>query len=222
MTKRWLNLTDAAAALNVSSRTLTRRISAGSLSTRLSEGTREVLVDVVDTAEDLLTDSMTAIAEHDHRQTQMIEKLAVVMARPAEQAESMARRSRLSAGLGWTVVAALLVVVGFGIRQLTLEQSRADHLATMAKHLDDKLADTLIELTELTDTLADTKLRTEGLEKQVAAERERSATLTDTLEKAATTVVPRRIENFWLTDTLPSTPWAQVPMAAAQVTDSAE
>lgn len=66
MSTRWMSMADAASELQISTRTLQRRIQAGELQTRTDAGRRLVAVDVADNRDnvaDTLADNVADMAD---------------------------------------------------------------------------------------------------------------------------------------------------------------
>ena len=137
---RWCSITEAALLLKVHPRTVQRRIDAGRLRGRAVDGHPEVLlpmevsgdvsgnVDDRQTVSDRPPDSAVVLAD-DHRM--VMAATAGLADRLAVTAEGQARRSRRSAMVAWSTVAALVVAGGVAVWAITdaagrLREAQAD------------------------------------------------------------------------------------------------
>ena len=106
MANKWLSMAGAAATLNISTKTLSRRLKAGRFESRRSEDGRvEVLVDVPDTGPHL-TD---ALAQQGERQLQLAGGAITAWQDLAETTRRDLRQARRTGAVGWTVAAALVL-----------------------------------------------------------------------------------------------------------------
>lgn len=125
MSTRWMSMAEAASELQISTRTLQRRIQAGELQTRTDAGRRLVAVDVADNRDnvaDTVADTVADMADTSTIQTAQHQAAALTIM--ADRVSSMAnarldelhqdvQAARRSARAGWTLAAA-----GFAVAAL--------------------------------------------------------------------------------------------------------
>ena len=132
--EKWLTLSEAAALLTLSERSLRRRIDAGELQTRLTHGRREVLVAVEEPADRQMADTVEAMSEQGNRQLQlaagtigMSNRLAEVYDQQMERVHGELKRSRRWSVIGWSGAFALVLMTGIFGAAWKAQKQRADH-----------------------------------------------------------------------------------------------
>jgi len=168
MVGRWLSMAEAAARLEISTRTLRRRIARGELQAREGEdGRREILLDTTPTALDTLQDTVSGL--------QGAAGAAVTAYRQAaDEWRDMLSGSRRSARAAWAVVALLLAAAGAGGMYAADRLGRADMAA-------DNLRDTL---SAQADQLAEARARADRTAAELVAAREAAVRAETRLELA--------------------------------------
>jgi len=158
MAERWTTVAEAAKRLNVSTRTVERRINAGDLESRLTpSGRREVLTDTEPTPADNWHDSLSVVTGH-AQQSLSIAATTIDATRQLADAHAVELRRARRIGLAaWLTVAALALAIlaggGWTVRHLTateadLTATTSDLTAerTRAEKLTTDLADTTGQL----------------------------------------------------------------------------
>ena len=124
-----MKVADAASRLSVSPRTIERRIQTGELESRRTEQGREVLVKSVDEPADIVADSLTVIADHDHHQLELTNRLASAYELPIQRANEEAGQARQEARTvrrsSWLMAVGLTVIAATGGYWALQQQGRA-------------------------------------------------------------------------------------------------
>jgi len=122
MTQRWVSVAEAASRLNVTARTIERRIKRGDVQVRRTDDGRQVLVDLPDQTTDVLSDSLTVITDHDQHQLELASRIGdayeVPIRRAHEEVERVRQEMKIvrrGASLAWlTAVGIAAVAMSLG------------------------------------------------------------------------------------------------------------
>lgn len=200
MPQTWMKLSDAASSLNVSTRTVERRIKRGELQTRLTNDGREVLVEKPDTVADITSDALSVIERAGEQQNELAQRIAAAYEHPLRRAEADATQSRRSARRAWIVTAGVSVIlsgvmVGGVYVLMSLDQTR-NRADDRTKAIAEQFADLQDRHQQATDTLSDTRLKLEAAhDEQLALARqlaEANARLAETADRPTLTGVLAR------------------------------
>ena len=134
MTQRWVSLPDAASRLNVSVRTVERRIQKGELPARPTDQGRQVMIDAPDQSADIVADTVSVIAEHDRQQREIVKHLADAYQLPLTQTRMELKRSQRWSVTGWSLAFGLASLVGLAGAEWRAERQQK---ATLADNLSD-------------------------------------------------------------------------------------
>lgn len=178
MSTRWMSMADAASELQISTRTLQRRIQAGELQTKTDAGRRLVAVDVADNRDnvaDTMADNVADMADTAAITMQTAQGQAAALTVMADRVSSMAtarldelhqdvQAARRSARAGWTLAAAgfaVAALVGLwsvrAVGDANARQAAADAARTI---LADQAETERARVSELQNRLADVADRT--------------------------------------------------------------
>jgi len=142
MREQWFSVAEAAERLDVSERTVWRRVGKGAYRTRMTpDGRREVLLTPPDG-----TSAVLSVVEDQAERGLQAAGAAVQRAdRLAEHLAAEVRTARRSARLAWVLVAVLVLAGGLvgwhGVRTSTRTEARAETAEATADNLADRLAD---------------------------------------------------------------------------------